>query len=126
MATVNMDEQVKSNLERVAVVIAPAVAAFSMTSAEIAAFKQAMEALANKELAGITQVDTNPATEYLDILAAIESLREFIDGIGEEKPLLIERKLPRPPRRLGPVNRTNYQANRPPRVARSSCRIIKR
>ncbi len=36
------------------------------------------------------------------------------------------RKLPRPPKRTGPVNKANYTANRPPRVARSTCRKIRR
>lgn len=35
------------------------------------------------------------------------------------------KKIPRPPKRLGPVNKANYAANRPPRRARSNCRIIK-
>lgn len=35
-------------------------------------------------------------------------------------------KAPRPPKCLGPVNKANYTANRPPRVARSSCRTSKR
>lgn len=36
------------------------------------------------------------------------------------------KKIPRPAKYIGPVNKANYAANRPPRRARSSCRIIKR
>lgn len=35
------------------------------------------------------------------------------------------KKILRPPKRLGPVNKANYAANRPPRRARSNCRNIK-
>lgn len=35
------------------------------------------------------------------------------------------KKIPRPPKRLVPVNKENYAANRPPRRARSNCRSIK-
>lgn len=35
------------------------------------------------------------------------------------------KKILRPPKRLGPVNKVNYAANRPLRMARSNCRSIK-
>lgn len=69
----------------------------------------------------------------------IEELRRLLGDMDKEKAMaelaeLAEepadipppRKLPRPPKKTGPVNKANYTANRPPRVARSSCRIIKR
>ena len=54
-----------------------------------------------------------------------ETLQEFAE-MAEDMPPIITKKMPRPPKSLGPVNKANYAANRPPRVARSSCRTIKR
>ena len=54
----------------------------------------------------------------------IEKLRE-LDKLAEDMPPFIHKKMPRPPKYLGPVNRTNYSANRPQRRARSSCRTVK-
>lgn len=53
-----------------------------------------------------------------------EMLQEFAE-IAEDMPPIIHKKIPRPPKRLCPVNKANYAANRPPRRARSSCRSIK-
>ena len=49
------------------------------------------------------------------------SLAEFAEDL-----VAIPTPQKRPPKRIGPVNKANYTANRPPRVARSSCRTIKR
>lgn len=63
------------------------------------------------------------------LLQAIEKLKEsgnlvdLADDLDEFAPAP---KLPRPPKRIDPVNRPNYTANRPQRRARSSCRIYRR
>lgn len=54
-----------------------------------------------------------------------EMLQELAE-MAEDMPPIIHKKMPRPPKYLGPVNKTNYTANRPPRQARSSCRSAKR
>lgn len=63
---------------------------------------------------------------------ALDAVLDALDDMVEafEKMLSMEEKepapfddeqLPRPPRRLGPINKTNYTARNPPRRARSSC-----
>lgn len=54
-----------------------------------------------------------------------EMLQELAEMV-EDMPPIIHKKMPRPPKCLGPVNKVNYSANRPPRRARSSCRIMNR
>lgn len=58
------------------------------------------------------------------INADISSMKEAFEKLLEEisdLPYTPKRKLPRPPRYLGPVNKANYTANRPMRRARSNC-----
>lgn len=52
-----------------------------------------------------------------DFLPAMEELAE----LAVDMPPLPRPKTPRPPKCLGPVNKTNHIASRPPRRARSSC-----
>lgn len=120
-----MDEQIKTKLQSAAEAATYVAEAYASGAQEIAEMRQAMEALTNKELGGIAQEETDTETEWLRFLEAIERMLECV--AAEEKALLFERdEIPRPPKRLGPVNKANYQANRPTRRARSSCRIIKR
>ena len=53
---------------------------------------------------------------------AYESLADYADDIAD----IDKEEIPRPPKRIGPVNKANYTYNRPQRRARSSCRITKR
>lgn len=55
---------------------------------------------------------------------AMEALQELAEMV-EDMPPIIHKKILRPPKRLGPVNKANYAANRPLRMARSNCRNIK-
>ena len=52
----------------------------------------------------------------------LQKLAEMAE-MAEDMPPIIHKKMPRPPKWLCPVNKANYAANRPPRRARSSCRI---
>lgn len=52
-----------------------------------------------------------------DFLAAMEELAE----LALDMPPYFHKKTPRPPKCLGPINKANHTANRPPRRARSSC-----
>lgn len=61
-----------------------------------------------------------------------EELRRRIEEIvgtaalaDDKEDILPPKKIPRPPRRTGPINKANYTANRPARKARSCCRKIK-
>lgn len=54
-----------------------------------------------------------------------ELLQEIAE-FAEDMPPIIRKKIPRPPKRLGPINKANYSANRPARRARSNCRTMKR
>lgn len=57
------------------------------------------------------------AMDFMEAQAQMMELTEPIDDI----PLQPHPKIPRPPKYLGPVNKANYTASRPPRQARSSC-----
>lgn len=69
------------------------------------------------------------ADSFAELLAAMEEVRErcLLDELAAfaEDPADLElpRKTPRPPKRLGPVNKANHTTNKPPRRARSSCYI---
>lgn len=54
-----------------------------------------------------------------------EMLQELAEMV-EDMPPIVHKKMPRPPKRLGPINKANYSANRPARRARSNCRTVKR
>ena len=54
-----------------------------------------------------------------------EAMQELAKMV-EDLPPITKKKIPRPPKSIGPVNKANYTANRPPRNARSNCRIIRR
>lgn len=56
-------------------------------------------------------------------MGEFEDLAELAEEPADIPP---PRKLPRPPKKTKPVNKANYTANRPPRVARSRCRTIRR
>lgn len=66
---------------------------------------------------------------FAALLQAMEETRErcLLDELAAfaEDPASLEtpRKVPRPPKRLGPVNKANFTASRPPKRARSSCYI---
>ena len=75
------------------------------------------------------EVKCNPIEELRRLLGDMDkenAMVEFADLAEEPADIPPPRKIPRPPKHTGPVNRSNYTANRPPRVARSSCRTIKR
>ena len=55
------------------------------------------------------------AIERMIASADMGDLAEDLDDITPTE------KLPRPPKRIGPVNKSNYSHNRPQRRARSSC-----
>ena len=63
---------------------------------------------------------------FAELLQAMEDIRQqyMLDELAEDPAdLEAPKKILRPPRRLGPVNKTNHAASRPPRRARSSCYI---
>ena len=75
-----------------------------------------------------------PRDPFEDLTRAMEEISGSIDSelmqefaeLAAEMPPIIHKKIPRPPKCTGPVNKMNFSANRPPRRARSSCRIVKR
>ena len=70
---------------------------------------------ARDPLAELLQAADGMATQ--DLLAAMEELAE----LALDMPPYFRQKTPRPPKCLGPVNKANHTASRPPRRARSSC-----
>ena len=55
------------------------------------------------------------------VLQAVADAFADVDWELVKMALYTRKKSPRPPKRLGPVNKANYAANRPRRVARSNC-----
>lgn len=61
----------------------------------------------------------------LEEMYKLYAMGEFADLAEESVDIPPPRKIPRPPKRIYPVNRVNFAANKPHRRARSNCRIIK-
>lgn len=70
--------------------------------------------------------EADPRAELLEAIERIKALDELVDYADDLDDIIPTKKLPRPPKRIGPVNRANYTANRPQRRARSNCRIYRR
>lgn len=102
------------------------------------AFRAAAEAFAQVNAANALGVDLDRVWEdekneaYAELLQKIRELGTMatlddLSELAEDKDIILPpKKMPRPPKCIGPVNKANHTANRPPRVARSNCRIIKR
>ena len=125
-----MENEEKTDLERAAEAIAPVVVGLAAAAAAgrqaAEEMRRMFEAMEAEKLYGIPREEPDPEADFLSLLEAIERIRAIAEEADEERPLLIERKIQRPPKRLGPVNKQNHRANKPPRRARSSCRVIKR
>ena len=120
-----MDETQLEKLTRACVIIGQNVAS------AVEGIKAAMAALQANELAFSCGCES--ADDMRDRLNAL--LRDFSEAeatgylstyADEAEPIPPPKKTPRPPKRTGPINKANYTANRPPRMARSSCNNFKR
>ena len=96
------------------------------------ATRRLREALAAYEEAAIREAlgqieEDEKLDPFAELLAAMEEVRErrLLDEleafVEDPADLELPRKTPRPPKRLGPVNKANFTASRPPKRARSSC-----
>ncbi len=63
----------------------------------------------------------DPFATLLEAMREIEKQALMEELAIEPADLEAPRKVPRPPKRLGPVNKANHTASRPPKRARSSC-----
>lgn len=105
----------------------------------VEAFRSIAAAFEAEQVAKALNVDLGSVWKDVE-QDQMEALRRAMNEIGgdidkemlqkmselvEDMPPIIHKKIPRPPKCLGPVNRTNYTANRPARVARSCCRKVK-
>ena len=70
--------------------------------------------------------ERDPVEELLRNIEEMRTMYDLADMAEEPADIPPPRKIPRPPKRTGPVNKMNFSANRPPRNARSSCRVVKR
>ena len=118
-----MDNEQLEKLSHACVVIGSCLAESAKSVAELAAFLE--DNLSDQ----LDDVDYYHAQDSIDtLIQAIEKIREvecladYADDIAD----IDMEEIPRPPKRIGPVNKANYTYNRPQRRARSSCRIIKR
>ena len=97
--------------------------------------KAAFASIAEKSLRfgcgpALEDSERDPLAELIRALNAIggdidkEKLQELAEFV-EDMPPIIQKKIPHPPKYIGPINKANYTANKPPRRARSNCRIFK-
>lgn len=126
-----MDEQVTKKLRIVAIIESGEFARLcKAVKAVIAAFAEKATDLGTVGC----QCAEDLRDPFADLLQAMREMTGSIDTdklqelaeLAADMPPFIHKKLPRPPKRTGPVNKANYTANRPPRVARSTCRKIRR
>lgn len=100
------------------------------------ALKSAIDALAAAAICAVPDRTSEDKMQdpYEAMMRALKEIGGNIDSeimqelakTAEDLPPITQKKIPRPPKSIGPVNKANYTANRPLRNARSSCRIIKR
>ena len=94
-------------------------------------FREAQAAyLEDKTREAIAEIEEEQKPDQITaLLQAMEELQErcLVDELAafgyDPADLETPRKVPRPPKRLGPVNKANHTASRPPKRARSSCYI---
>ena len=119
-----MDDLQIEELKRACVVIGEAIdRAVEMIRVSIDGMVEAAARVyeANKQEEDISDLLENLQRAF-DEFEATELLSQIaIEPVDIPPP----KKIPRPPKRLCPVNKVNYAANRPPRRARSNCRSIK-
>lgn len=117
-----MDEIQKAELERAVVIVSESLAKAA------AALTEAMFIVA----AGLSEMMDDICDHYEvdsadELLQAIERIKAMADmgNLADDLDDIIipAKKLPRPPKRIGPANKANYTANRPKRMARSSLRV---
>lgn len=101
-----------ANLQQVAKAAAYVARAIAAATIETASYCAGLEM---DEL--LPAIDATVAQEHMDIMATMAELAELVEGMPPQPPP----KPPRPPKYLGPVNKANYNASRPPRRARSNC-----
>lgn len=119
-----MDETQMEELKRALAVIAENVAA------AVDGIKAAIDALQVADIFGGCESLEDAQDSFAALLRGFSEaeVTDYLSTLVEEVASIPPptKKPPRPPKRTGPVNKANYTANRPPRVARSSCRTIKR
>lgn len=119
-----MDDLQIEELKRAFVLIGEAIDRVTESIRE--AIDGMVEAAARVAEANQQEEDTNDLLENLqrafDEFNATDLLQQIANAPDDIPP---PKKILRPPKRLGPVNKANYAANRPQRLARSNCRSIK-
>ena len=70
--------------------------------------------------------EVDPRAELLEAIERIKASADLVDYADELDDIIPAKKLPRPPKRIDPINKANYSHNRPQRQARSSCRVYRR
>lgn len=101
---------------------AAARAARAIAVATIEAISCAAAQEKEMELYRELQAGAETRDPFAELLQAMEqSLQAELAELAEDMPPLPPPKIPRPPKYLGPVNKANHTASKPPRRARSSC-----
>lgn len=123
-----MTEQPLQELAKACVIIGGAVceslaAAREMLDSLTAAFAAVEAKAMGIQTDDLQEDERDPIEELLRDIEEKRTMYDLADMAEEPADIEIPKKAPRPPKRLGPVNKANYTANRPPRRARSSCYI---
>lgn len=121
-----MKSEIMEKLEHICVIAGCDIYDLAAAMDQLAAFATAFEAAA-MEIAAASIWENDKERDMLEALRQAGMELEPIDSLAAmaEEPADIPppKKMPRPPKRAGPVNKANYAANRPQRRARSSCYI---
>lgn len=119
-----MTEQQTEELRSACVVLCNAVAFAAQVAKDLTAALSAMTEKAMGIGVVIVWEEEKPTDLREALLRAIEEINttcpiaDFAEDPAEK---IVVKKLPRPQKRIGPINKANYSANRPARRARSSC-----
>lgn len=115
------------SFQQVAKAAASAARAIAAATMEAISYTSAQEK--EMELYRELQAGADIQDPFAELQQAAEKVaaQDFLDALAElaelalDMPPYLHQKPPRPPKYLGPVNKANHTASRPPRRARSSC-----
>lgn len=113
----------KPKIEAIARNLALVAESAAITTRRLREALAAYEEAAIREAIGQIEEDEklDPFARLLQAMAEIDKQCLMEELAEEPADLETPRNIPRPPKQLGPVNKINHTASRPPRHARSSC-----
>ena len=119
-----MNEEQWEELTRACVIVGEHMAKAAEAAARVCAMVAANLSDMMEDVCDHYEVDS--MAELLQAIERIKASADMGDLADDLDEIIPVKKLPRPPKRIGPVNKVNYTHNRPQRLARSCCRINRR